>query len=81
MNSNLNKLTKSQLLNIISHMKKVDLINIIEVKSGGDGNIIKETNLAIRKSLKINISKLNNKSNNKSNNNLIMSNNKLYENI
>jgi len=60
MNSNLKKLNKNELLSIISHMKKDELINIIESKTGGgDGNIIKETNLAIRKSIKINRNKLN----------------------
>ena len=81
MNSNLKKLTKNELLNIISHMKKDELINIIESKSGGgDENIIKETNLAIRKSIKINKSKLN-EVNKLNNNKYIMSNNNLYKNI
>lgn len=82
MNSNLSKLSKSELLNIISHMKKDELINIIEYKSGGgDENIIKETNLAIRKSIKVNRSKLNELNKSKNNNKYIMSNNNLYKNI
>ena len=82
MNSNLKKLTKNELLNIISHMKKDELINIIESKSGGgDENIIKETNIAIRKSIKVNRNKLNQINNNNDNNKYIMSNNNLYKNI
>lgn len=61
MNSNLQKLTKDELLKIIKKMKKDDLVQIIENKiGGGNSNIIKETNNAIRRSIKINNSKLKN---------------------
>jgi hypothetical protein len=61
MNSDLNKLTKIELLNIIQKMKKDDLINIIQNKiGGGNSNIIKETNNAIRRSIKVNKNKLRN---------------------
>ena len=61
MNSNLQKLTKDELLKIIKKMKKDDLVQIIENKiGGGNSNIIKETNNAIRRSIKINSSKLKN---------------------
>ena len=44
MNSNLQKLTKDELLKIIKKMKKDDLVQIIENKiGGGNSNIIKET--------------------------------------
>ena len=59
MNSNLQKLNKSELLGIIKKMKKDDLIQIIENKiGGGNSNIIKETNNAIRRSIKVNSNKL-----------------------
>jgi hypothetical protein len=61
MNSDLNKLTKIELLSIIQKMKKDDLINIIQNKiGGGNSNIIKETNNAIRRSIKVNKNKLRN---------------------
>ena len=53
--STLNKLNKTQLLNIIKKMKKEELIHIIENKiGGGDIKIIQETNNSIRKPLEYN---------------------------
>jgi len=61
MNSDLHKLTKIELLSIIQKMNKDDLINIIQNKiGGGNSNIIKETNNAIRRSIKVNKNKLRN---------------------
>lgn len=78
MNSNLKNLTKDELLNIINKMKKNDLIKIIESKiGGGDEQIIKQSENAIRKSIVFNKNKL--KDLNKNNN--VMANDPLYNNI
>ena len=74
MKNNLNKLTKTDLLNIISKMKKNDLIQIIS--GGGNGEILQQTNNAIRTAIDFNISKI--KKNNK---NIAMANNELYKNM
>ena len=41
MNKSLEKLNKQQLLSIISKMKKVDLINVINQQVGGGNNAIR----------------------------------------
>ena len=41
MNKSLEKLNKQQLLSIISKMKKVDLINVINQQGGGGNNAIR----------------------------------------
>lgn len=79
MKNNLNKLNKTELLNIISKMNKKDLIDIINNKIGGTINneeIISETKNAIRKSIKFNKEKA--KNNNLNN---VMANDKLYNKI
>ncbi len=68
MNTQLNKLKKTELLNIISKMSKKDLINIINIKYGGNDG-----------TSKINI-EYNPSINNKKNINP-MSNNDTYERI
>ena len=73
MKNNLNKLTKTDLLNIISKMKKNDLIQII---GGSNGEILQQTNTAVRTAIEFNISKV--KNNNKKN---AMANDKLYNNM
>lgn len=78
MNNNLKNLTKNELLTIINKMKKNDLIKIIESKiGGGDEQIIKQSETAIRKSIVFNKNKL--KDLNKNNN--VMANDPLYNNI
>jgi hypothetical protein len=72
MNKKLNSLNKSELLKIISNMKKKDLINIIETKFGGSEEIIKETSSSSRKALVFDKNKVNKK------NNLAMANDNLY---
>lgn len=72
MNKKLNSLTKNELLEIISKMKKADLINIIENKLGGSGEIIKQTSTSSRKAIIFNKNKVNKK------NNLAMANDNLY---
>jgi len=72
MNKKLNNLTKNELLEIISKMKKKDLINIIENKLGGSGEIIKQTSTSSRKAIVFNKNKVNKK------NNLAMANDNLY---
>ena len=72
MNKKLNSLTKNELLGIISKMKKEDLINIIENKLGGSGEIIKQTSTSSRKAIVFNKNKVNKK------NNLAMANDNLY---
>ena len=74
MKNNLNKLTKTDLLNIISKMKKNDLIQIIS--GGGNGEILQQTNNAVRTAIEFNILKIK-KNNNKKN---VMANDKLYNN-
>jgi hypothetical protein len=60
-NKNLHKLNKSELLKIISKMKKDELIEIIDNKiGGGNSNIIKETKNAIRRTFPIDHSKISN---------------------
>ena len=60
MNNKLKNLNKIELLEIISKMKKDELIKIIETKIGGNNEtIIKETRNAIRKSIVFNKNKLN----------------------
>jgi hypothetical protein len=54
MDNNLEKLNKKELLSIISKIKKSELISIINQQIGGGNN-------AIRKEIKFNINKLNNK--------------------
>jgi RIO-like serine/threonine protein kinase len=77
--NNLQKLNKSQLLQIINKMKKEDLIQIIENKiGGGDEKIIAETRNAIRKEIKFDESKLHKSNDNKYNS---MKNNNKYINI
>jgi len=77
MNSNLNKLTKKELLNIVSKMKKEDLVHIIENKiGGGNETIIKQTNNAIRKTISFNKNKAN-----KISEEIAMANNKLYNEV
>lgn len=76
MEYNLKKLNKKELLNVISKMKKNDLMEIINNKIGGDNEeIIKETNEAIRKSIKYNSKKV------KKNKNYIMANDEKYNEI
>lgn len=76
MNNQLNKLNKEQLLNIISKMKKQDLIEIINNKTGGSNEkIISETKNAIRKEIHFDSLKINNNENN------VMANNNLYNKI
>lgn len=73
MNNQLNKLNKEQLLNIISKMKKQDLIEIINNKTGGSNEkIISKTKNAIRKEIHFDSLKINNNQNN------VMANNNLY---
>ena len=72
MNKKLNSLNKSELLKIISNMKKKDLINIIETKFGGSEEIIKETSSSSRKAIVFDKNKVNKK------NNLAMANDNLY---
>jgi hypothetical protein len=74
MKNNLNKLNKTELLNIISKMNKKDLIDIINNKIGGE--IISKTKDAIRQSIKFNKEKA--KINNVKN---VMANDKLYNKI
>jgi hypothetical protein len=58
MNTQLNYMKKSELLNIISKMKKQELVEIINNKiGGGNEHIIKETKNAVRKELVFNKSK------------------------
>lgn len=80
MDSTLTKLNKNQLLNIISKMKKKDLVYIINNKIGGenDEKIIKETKNAIRKEIIFNKSKVKNQNENENNS---MANNTLYNKI
>ena len=61
MNKKLNSLNKSELLKIISNMKKKDLINIIETKFGGSEEIIKETSSSSRKAIVFDKNKVNKK--------------------
>ena len=70
MNKSLEKLNKQQLLSIISKMKKVDLINVINQQVGGGNN-------AIRTEIKFNLNKLRYKKNG----NVAMLNNSIYEDI
>jgi hypothetical protein len=51
MNKNLNKLTKKELLEVISKMSKKDLIMIINNKLGGAGELIKNTSTSTRTAL------------------------------
>ena len=79
---NLNKLNKTELLSIIAKLKKNELINIInkysvKQKGGSEGEILKETKNATRKSIVFNQSKFY-KSNNSKNS---MNNNTIYNNI
>jgi hypothetical protein len=80
MNS-IEKLNKKELLKIIGKMKKTELIKIINDKvGGGNSNIIKETNQAIRRNLPIDPKKFKNKINIK-NENKTLSDNKEYNKI
>ena len=79
MNNNLNYMKKSELLTIISKMKKQELIQIINNKIGGGNElVIKETKNAVRKELVFDKSK-----EHKNNNVNVMANdpkyNKIYE--
>ena len=79
MDNKLKKLNKEQLLNIISKMKKNELIEVINNKiGGGNSNVIKETKNAIRKTIVFNESKLQEKQENAMANDPIY--NKIYEN-
>jgi Mg/Co/Ni transporter MgtE len=74
--NNLNKLSKNDLLTIISKMKKTELVKIINNKIGGaDEVVIKETQNAVRKSIVFNRSKLNKKVNN------AMANDEIYRKV
>jgi hypothetical protein len=73
MDTNLNNLTKKELLNVISKMKKKDLIEIISLKIGGF-----ETKYAIREPIEFNENKVKAKDNNVMADNNIY--NKIYEN-
>ena len=76
MNNQLNKLSKNQLLGIISKMKKDELIKIINSKIGGANEaVIKETQNAIRTSIVFNKNKLNRNVDN------AMANDKIYNNV
>lgn len=77
----LDKLNKKELLNIISNMKKKELIQIIKQKGGEvmEENKV-ETKNAIRSPLKYDSSILI-KNNNENNNENIMRNNKIYNDI
>jgi hypothetical protein len=78
MNNNLKKLNKEQLLNIISKMKKSDLIEVINNKiGGGNSTVLKETNNAIRKAIVFNESKIKKTQNNTMENDTLY--NKIYE--
>lgn len=72
MNSELEKLNKNELLNIISKMKKKELIEIINNKNGGNNN---ETDNAIRIPIIFKKEKI------KENNNNVMANNSIYNKI
>jgi DNA replication protein DnaD len=82
MNNQLNYMKKSELLSIISKMKKQELVEIINNKIGGSNeHVIKETKNAVRKELVFNKNK---ESNDKEKNNVnVMANdpkyNKIYE--
>ena len=77
MNNQLNYMKKSELLSIISKMKKQELIQIINNKIGGGNEpVIKETKNAIRKELVFNESKVNEKSNEN-----VMANDPKYNNM
>jgi len=78
---NLKDLNKKELLSIIAKFKKDELINIInkyslKQKGGSEGEILKETKNAIRKSIVFNQSKFyeSDNSNNSMNNNSIYNN-------
>jgi len=82
MSTNLQKLNKKELLEIIGKMKKTELINIINIKQNGgsnkreNSNLVKsETNNAIRTPLPFNPELL--KQNN-NNNSKVMKNNSIY---
>jgi len=64
----MNNLTKKELLTIISKMKKQELLDILQIKYGGD-NLVSRTPIEFKE--------LNNKKKNNSNNN-IMRNDKKY---
>jgi hypothetical protein len=73
MDTNLNNLTKKELLNVISKMKKKDLIEIISLKVGGF-----ETKYSIREPIQFNENKVKTTDNNVMADNNIY--NKIYEN-
>jgi len=68
--TNLEHLTKNELLNIIGKMKKIDLINIINSKTGGGTNSVR-TPITFKKNTN---KPLNTMSNNKKYNNMYISN-------
>jgi len=72
MNKTLKTRTKKELLEIISNMKKSDLIHMIENKYGGYEELIKETKTSSRKSIIYNKTKETVKTN------LAMANDNLY---
>jgi len=80
----LQKFTKKELLSMISKMKKDELINIIyknsmklKQRGGEEGEIMKETKNAVRRSIVFNQDKLY-ESNNSQNS---MNNNRIYNNV
>ena len=75
MDKSLNKLTKKELIQIISKFKKESLISFILNKKGGE-NEINSNNVSTREFILFNKSK-----NIKTNNKNIMANNKLYNTI
>jgi len=72
MNKKLNNLNKKELLEIISKMRKSDLIKIIENKLGGSAEIIKQTSTSSRTAIVFNKNKVNKEIN------LAMANDNLY---
>jgi len=85
MSTNLQKLNKKELLEIIGKMKKTELINIINIKQNGGSNKRENSNLvktktsnAIRTLLPFNPELLESKQNNNNNNSTVMKNNSIY---